>query len=223
MKAFGTSLLMLAAVLGLWAQDAAQDAGAKGKGKAPAKGKDGAAKAGKGKAAAEPKPPAPPAMHQVLRLMRPSMYLVTGHGANTVFRVAPEGVIVVNTKQSAAGDYERLVELIQGVTKAPVKLVLNSSAKPDAAGNNSKFQVAGAEIVGVGRTVKVGTAEVRTIAFGENIAIHFPADHVLYLGELGSSAAALDALLALDWTLAVPATGEPVYRSAVEALRKTAR
>jgi hypothetical protein len=214
---------MIAALAGLlWAQ-APEGAGApKGKGKGDASDK-GAAK-GKGKADAKAAaPPAPPAVPQVLRLLRPSTYLVTGHGTNSVFRVTPQGVVLVDTKLAGPGDYERLVELIHGVTPQPVKFVLNTSAKPDSSGNNPKFQAAASEIVTGERSVKLGLVEARSIPFGEATVVYLPTDKVICVGDLYTStnSAALDAILKLDWTLAVPASGEPVYRAAVEARRKT--
>jgi glyoxylase-like metal-dependent hydrolase (beta-lactamase superfamily II) len=153
------------------------------------------------------------------------MYLVTGHGANVVFRDTPEGVILVNTKLRNPGDYERLVELIRGVAHGPVKYVLNSTVGPDATGNNAKFQTSGAAVVAGERAVKLGGIEARAIAFGDQTAVYFPADRVVYVGDLypGGTAEELDALLKLDWTLAVPATGEPAYRAVLEAHRKTLR
>jgi hypothetical protein len=101
----------------------------------------------------------------VLRLVRANTYLVTGHGSNSTFRVTPQGVILVNTKLPAAGDYERLAELIHGVTAQPVKFVFNTSARPESNGNNSKFQ--GAEVVTTERTVTLGGAEARSVRVGD--------------------------------------------------------
>ena len=60
------------------------------------------------------------------------------------------------------GDYERLMELIRGVTTQPVKFVINTSSKAASSGNNAKFQAAGAEIVTTERTLTLGDAQVRT-------------------------------------------------------------
>jgi len=184
---------------------------------------DATAAKGKGKADAKTAaPPAPPAVPQVLRLLRPSTYLVTGHGANSVFRVTPQGVLMVDTKSPVPGDYERLIELVRGITPQPVKFVLNTSPKPESSGNNARFQALGAEIVTGERIVKLDAVEARSLRIGEGIVVYFPSDKVICMGDLYSSpnAAALDAMLKLDWTLAVPASGEPVYRAAIEAERK---
>lgn len=194
-------LASLGAALVLWAQAPPEGAAGAAKGKAKA--------AGRGVIAAETKAPTPPPVPQVLRLVRANTYLVTGHGNNVVFRVTPQGVILADTKQAGAGDYERLVELIRGITPQPVKFVFNTSLKPEAAGNNGKFQAAGAEIVTGERSVTLGGAEVRSVGVGGSTVVYFAGEKLLVLGGVDKSNPALSKL---DWTLAVPATGEPVYR-----------
>lgn len=193
-------LASVGAALALWAQAPPEGAGA-AKGKAKA--------GGRGVVTAEAKAPTPPPVPQVLRLVRANTYLVTGHGNNSVFRVTPQGVILADTKLAGAGDYERLVELIRGITPQPVKFVFNTSARPAAAGNNAKFQAAGAEIVTGERTVPLGGAEVRSVRVGEATVVYFAGEKLLLLGDVDKSNQALSKL---DWTLAVPAAGEPVYR-----------
>ena len=194
-RSLGTATAALIfAIVALWAQ-APEGAGA-------AKGR-----AGKAKAAQPEAPPAPPPVPQVLRLLRQNTYMVTGHGANSVFRVTAAGVILVDTKLPNPGDYERLLELIRGVTPQPVKFVINTSSKPASSGNNAKFQAAGAEIVTTERTLTLGDAQVRTIRAGDGLLVYFAGEKLLCLGE-GAVAGGAN----LDWTLAVPAAGEPVYR-----------
>src|SRR4051812_17033548 len=108
------AVFAVAATLALWAQAPPEGAGA-------AKGK------GKGKAAVVEAKATPPPVPQVLRLVRPSTYLVTGHGSNSTFRVTPQGVFLVDTKNAGPGDYERLSALIRGITPQPVKFVMNTS------------------------------------------------------------------------------------------------
>ncbi|MEO8099004.1 MAG: hypothetical protein ABI811_14980 [Acidobacteriota bacterium] len=201
-----TACFLLALTMALWAQ-APPEGAAKGKGKggdAAAKGKG-----GRGGVAQEAKAPTPPPIPQVLRLVRANTYLVTGHGTNSIFRVTPMGVILVDTKLGSAGDYERLAELIHGVTDKPVKYVVNTSTKPEAAGNNAKFQAAGAEIVSGEKVLALGGAEARVIKVGESTVVYFPIEKLVVLGSVAKTS---DALQKLDWTLAVPAMGEPVYR-----------
>lgn len=221
MKRFATALFIGTAVLALWAQAPPDNTGA-------AKGKSKADNAAKGKGKGDTKvtaAPAPPVIPQVLRLIRPSVYLVTGHGTNSIFRVTPQGVFLVNTKSPNPGDYERLTELIRGITQQSVKFVFNTSVNPESSGNNVKFQASGAEIVAGERTVKLDATEVRVIRVGDNTAVYFPADRLICLGDLytSSNAEALDNILKLDWTLGVPAIGEPLYRIAVETRLQSLR
>ena len=198
MKTLGIAVVMVVAAIALWAQ-------APPEGAAAAKGK---AKAGRGVVEAKaPAPPTPPPVPQVLRLVRPNTYLVTGHGSNATFRVTPQGVILVNTKLPAAGDYERLVELIRGITTQPVKFIFNTNARPESNGNNAKFQ--GAEVVTTERTVTLGGAEARSVRVGENTLVYFPSEKLLCLGDVSKTDAAVQKL---EWTLAIPNSGEPVYR-----------
>lgn len=224
------------AAVALWAQ--APPAGdGRGKAKGAADGKGG--RAGGGKGAAEAKVLAPPPDPQVLRLVRPDLYLITGEGGNSVFRVTPAGVILVDTKLAKAGNYERLVELIRGITPQTVKFVVNTHSHPDHTGNNEQFKMAGAEIVSEDR------ATVRVIHFsaahtGNDSAVYFPADRLIVAGDvvagnrppaidaaaggsLEGSLQAVDAILALDWTVAIPGHGEPMNRAGVEAYRAKLR
>src|ERR1700722_9321136 len=64
-----------------------------------------------------------------IRLLKPGLYLITGGGANTLVRLAGDGLIVVDTKNPAtdANDtYKDLMEQIRSVSNLPVKYVLNT-------------------------------------------------------------------------------------------------
>jgi len=202
-------MLATAVVAGLWAQ--APQEGDAAKAKAGAKGKGAAAKGGaaKGKADDTKAPPAPPVIPQVMRLLRTDLYLVTGRGTNSVFHVdskvhvTPGGVILVDTKVGNPGEYERLVEYIKGVTPLQVKWIVNTSAKPEASGNNAKFLSAGATMLTADRP------EAKLIKVGDNVAVFFPEQKVIVLGDVPKTDPAIQKL---EWTLAVPATGAPTYR-----------
>lgn len=218
-----TWLVMALAALVLWAQ-APQDADGRGKG-------GGKANARGGRGGGEAKALAPPPDPQVLRLVRPNLYLVTGEGGNSVFRVTPDGVILVDTKLPKAGNYERLVELIRGVTPHPVKWVLNTHDHPDHAGNNSRFAGATVPPDALARAIRLPAAHTAS-----DSAVLFPADRVIAAGDVIASAeppiidqtaggslagvaAAVDAILALEWNLAIPGHGEPMTRAQVQAFR----
>ena len=85
-----------------------------------------------------------------IRQLKPNLYLITGGGANTLVRVAPEGLIVVDTKNppDATEDHgARLMEEIHSVSNLPVKYVFNTHHHPDHVGNNQKFIDAGATVI----------------------------------------------------------------------------
>ncbi len=82
-----------------------------------------------------------------IRLLKPNLYLITGSGANTVVRVTPEGVIVVDTKNPGENRYDRMMEEIRSVTDKPVKYVFNTHHHPDHVGSNKQFIDAGATVI----------------------------------------------------------------------------
>src|ERR1700685_2280872 len=66
-----------------------------------------------------------------IRLLRPNLYMITGGGANTLVRVTPAGVIVVDTKNPGENRYDRMMEEIKSVTDQPLKFVFNTNNLPD--------------------------------------------------------------------------------------------
>ena len=83
------------------------------------------------------------------RLLKPNLYMITGGGANTLVRVTPEGLIVVDTKNPGGDRADRLMEEIKAVSNLPVKYVFNTHHHPDHVGNNQRFIDAGATIIDV--------------------------------------------------------------------------
>ena len=82
-----------------------------------------------------------------IRMLKPNLYMITGGGANTLVRVTPAGVIVVDTKNPGENRYDRLVEEIKSVSDQPVKFVINTHHHPDHVGNNKQFIDAGATVI----------------------------------------------------------------------------
>ena len=82
-----------------------------------------------------------------IRQLKPNLYLITGGGANTLVRVTPDGLIVVDTKNPGDENYNRLMEEIASVSPLPVKYVFNTHHHPDHVGNNQKFIDAGAQVI----------------------------------------------------------------------------
>jgi glyoxylase-like metal-dependent hydrolase (beta-lactamase superfamily II) len=82
-----------------------------------------------------------------IRNLKPDLYMITGGGANTLIRVTPEGLILVDTKNPGDENFNRMMEEIKTISPSPVKYVLNTHHHPDHVGNNQKFIDAGAKVV----------------------------------------------------------------------------
>jgi len=82
-----------------------------------------------------------------IRELKPNLYMITGGGANTLVRVTPEGLIVVDTKKPGDDNYNRVMEEIRSVSNLPVKYVFNTHHHPDHVGTNQKFIDAGATVI----------------------------------------------------------------------------
>ena len=141
-----------------------------------------------------------------IRQLKPNLYLVTGGGANTLIRVTPEGLIVVDTKNPGDENYNRLMEEIRSVSNLPVKYVINTQHHPDHVGTNQKFIDAGAQVIALEAlkthmasdprtkeipglptqtfakdyTLKFGGAEVRLYSFGRG---HSGGDTMAYFPD----------------------------------------
>jgi glyoxylase-like metal-dependent hydrolase (beta-lactamase superfamily II) len=138
--------------------------------------------------------------------------MVANRGANSVFQITPDGVILVNTKAEGEDNFERLAAYIRGLTDQPVKFVFNTRNDPDYNGNNARFEAAGARVVN--SDVKLGPAEARIVRAGESVAVLLSSAKVLVADDL---AANREGILKLDWAVAVPARGASVHRSEVES------
>jgi cyclase len=117
-----------------------------------------------------------------IRELKPNLYMIAGAGANTLVRVTPEGLIVVDTKLASDENYKRLMEEIASVSKLPVKYVLNTHHHPDHVGNNQKFIDAGAQVVGLDALKKYMTSDPRTKDIPGPPTVTFAKDYVLRFG-----------------------------------------
>ena len=141
-----------------------------------------------------------------IRELKPNLYLITGGGANTLVRVTPEGLIVVDTKNPGDVNYTRVMEEIASVSKLPVKIVINTQHHPDHVGNNQKFIDAGAQVIALealktwmandprtkaipglptstfakDQVIRLGGAEVRAYSFGRG---HSGGDTMVYFPD----------------------------------------
>jgi cyclase len=117
-----------------------------------------------------------------IRLLKPDLYMITGGGANTLVRVAGDGLIVVDTKNPGDENYNRVMEEIRSVSNLPVKYVLNTHHHPDHVGNNQKFIDAGAQIVGLDALKTRMASDPRTKEIPGLPTLTFAKDYVLKSG-----------------------------------------
>ncbi|HEX4134277.1 MAG TPA: MBL fold metallo-hydrolase [Bryobacteraceae bacterium] len=117
-----------------------------------------------------------------IRLLKPNLYMITGGGANTLVRVTPDGLIVVDTKNPGENRYDRVMEEIRSVTDKPVKYVLNTHHHPDHVGNNKQFIDAGATVIGLEALKADMASDPRTKDIPGLPTQTFAKDYVLKLG-----------------------------------------
>jgi cyclase len=117
------------------------------------------------------------------RMLKPNLYLITGGGANTLVRVTPQGLIVVDTKNPGGDPGARLMEEIKAVSNLPVKYVFNTHHHPDHVGNNQMFIDAGATIIDA-ETLKMHmSSDPRTKDIPGLPTQTFAKDYVLKYGD----------------------------------------
>jgi len=85
---------------------------------------------------------------QPIQMVKPGLYVVPGGGSNSIVRVTPDGVILVDTKLPGAANYDGLLAQIRSVTPQPVKVVIVTHHHADHTGNNDRFIAAGAQVIG---------------------------------------------------------------------------
>ena len=143
---------------------------------------------------------------QPIQMVKPGLYVVPGGGSNSIVRVTPEGVILVDTKMPSAANYDALVAQIRSVTPQPVKVVIVTHHHADHTGNNDRFIAAGAQVIGhaalatnldtyqfdprpakptatydAERVVRLGGVEVRVLHLGR---AHTGGDSVVYFPDV---------------------------------------
>jgi len=143
---------------------------------------------------------------QPIQMVKPGLYVVPGGGSNSIVRVTPDGVILVDTKLPGAANYDGLLAQIRTVTPQPVKVVIVTHHHADHTGNNDRFIAAGAEVIGHAalasnldtyqfdprpakptttydreRTVRLGGVEVRILHLGR---AHTGGDSVVYFPDV---------------------------------------
>src|SRR5437867_13302291 len=61
---------------------------------------------------------------QPIQQVKPGLYMVAGAGANSLVRVTPAGVILMDTKLPGDQNYNDLVAQIRSITEQSVKFVI---------------------------------------------------------------------------------------------------
>jgi cyclase len=144
---------------------------------------------------------------QPIQLVKPGLYVVPGGGSNSIVRLTPDGVILVDTKLPGEANYTALMQQIRTVTPLPVKAVIVTHHHADHTGNNDRFLAAGAEVIGHAvlassldtyqfdprpakptttydgreRVVRLGGVEVRVLHLGR---AHTGGDSVVYFPDV---------------------------------------
>lgn len=117
-----------------------------------------------------------------IRQLKPNLYMITGGGANTLVRVTPEGIIVVDTKNPGDENFMRVMEEIKSVSMAPVKFVVNTQHHPDHVGTNQQFIDAGAQVVALEALKTFMASDPRTKDIPGRPQQTFAKDKTLTLG-----------------------------------------
>lgn len=76
--------------------------------------------------------------------VRPNFYMLTAGERNIALQVGEDGAVVVDTGPPGWG--EAVVRAIKGITAAPIRYVINTSADPDSVGNNAAVSIAGLKL-----------------------------------------------------------------------------
>ena len=84
---------------------------------------------------------------QAIKEVKPGLYVVTGAGGNSSVRVTNAGIILVDGKLPAAGNYDKLMELIKSVSDQPVKYMFLTHHHQDHTGNDDKFLALGSPVI----------------------------------------------------------------------------
>jgi cyclase len=87
------------------------------------------------------------AQGQMIKQVKPGVYMVTGAGGNSTVRVSDDGVILVDTKNLGDQFYNDLVAQIKTVTPQTVKYAIVTHVHQDHSGNIERFEKAGAQVV----------------------------------------------------------------------------
>jgi glyoxylase-like metal-dependent hydrolase (beta-lactamase superfamily II) len=98
-----------------------------------------------------------------------SVYMLAGAGGNMTVQVGSDGVLIVDTQYAQMS--EKLLAAIRGISKGPIRYIVNTHVHGDHTGGNENLRKAGATIAG-GNV----SGDIRDAATGAQIWAH---DNVL--------------------------------------------
>src|SRR5207237_6822006 len=76
--------------------------------------------------------------------IRSNVWVIFGAGGNVTVHVGEDGVILVDSGSEAMA--ARTLAAVQAITKAPIRMIIDTSADPEHVGGNDKVGVAGVPI-----------------------------------------------------------------------------
>jgi cyclase len=94
-----------------------------------------------------------------------NFWVIAGAGANIGVQVGADGVVLVDTGNSASSD--RVLAEVKKLTQQPIRYVINTNADPDHVGGNEKLSAAGQSIVPTGGLNEIASAGGRAVIFAE--------------------------------------------------------
>lgn len=90
----------------------------------------------------------PPIQPQVVRPVKPGLFMITGAGGNATVLVTDHGLILVDDKLAGDTNFDNLVAATRRISTLPVLAVFNTHYHADHSGNNDRFLAAGVMVVG---------------------------------------------------------------------------
>jgi len=77
--------------------------------------------------------------------IRPNFHVIGGAGGNVLVQIGPEGVILVDSGRTDMAD--KVLAAIRGITKLPIRYIINTSMDGDHVGGNDRLARAGLSIL----------------------------------------------------------------------------
>jgi glyoxylase-like metal-dependent hydrolase (beta-lactamase superfamily II) len=118
---------------------------------------------------------------QPIQQIKPGLSVIAGAGSNSIVRVTPDGVILVDTKLPGDQNYNDLMTQIRSITNQPVKSVIVTHHHADHTGNNARFLEAGAQVIGH-TVLKESLATYQFDPRPAPPSVTYDRDHVVRLG-----------------------------------------